>query len=79
MTAHMQHGNKTKENTMNNYSNDMFLVNIDAFKKLMNETISERIDELTEAKSFDIEDYRGDIETMISEYINYNVTVTIEG
>ena len=64
---------------MNNYSNDMFLVNIDAFKKLMNEVISERIDELTEAKSFDIEDHRNDIETMISEYINYNVTVTIEG
>lgn len=27
----------------------------------------------------DIEDYRGEIETMISEYINYNVTVSIEG
>jgi len=28
---------------------------------------------------FQIEDYRDDIETMISEYINYNVTVTLEG
>jgi len=46
---------------------------------LINNQISKRIDALTEAKSFDIEDYRGDIETMISEYINYNVTVTIEG
>jgi|DEB0MinimDraft_3_1074331.scaffolds.fasta_scaffold07491_8 hypothetical protein len=27
----------------------------------------------------DIENYRGEIETMISEYINYNVTVSIEG
>lgn len=29
--------------------------------------------------SISIEDYRDDIETMISEYINYNVTVTLEG
>lgn len=64
---------------MAKYSNDMFLVNVDALKILINDVISERIDALTEAKSFDIEDYRGDIETMISEYINYNVTVTIEG
>lgn len=41
--------------------------------------INTRLDQLTESNSFDIEDYRGDIETMISEYINYNVTVTIEG
>lgn len=33
---------------------------------------------LNQVNSFDIEDYRGDIETMISEYINYNVTVTLE-
>ena len=32
----------------------------------------------TRSDRFDIEDYRGDIETMISEYINYNVTVTLE-
>ena len=50
-----------------------------ALNNLISEKISKRIDALTEAKSFDIEDYRGDIETMISEYINYNVTVTIEG
>ena len=79
MTAHMQHGIKTKENTMTKYSNDMFLVNVDALKILINDVISERIDSLTEAKSFDIEDHRNDIEMMISEYINYNVTVTIEG
>jgi len=41
--------------------------------------INTRLDQLTESNSFDIEDYRGDIETMISEYINYNVSVTIEG
>ena len=45
--------------------------------------ISARFDQIIEAQKsendFDIEDYRGDIETMISEYINYNVTVTIEG
>ena len=41
--------------------------------------INTRLDQLTESNDFDIEDYRNDIETMISEYINYNVTVTIEG
>ena len=64
---------------MTKYSNDMFLVNVDALKILINDVISERIDSLAEAKSFDIEDHRNDIEMMISEYINYNVTVTIEG
>ena len=76
MTAHMQHGNKTKENTMDNRNEDVMLRGLRA---MIHTEISERIDALTEAKSFDIEDYRGDIETMISEYINYNVTVTIEG
>ena len=42
-------------------------------------TIKDRIDQITEASTFDIEDHRNDIETMISEYINYNVTITIEG
>jgi len=50
-----------------------------ALRAIIHTEISERIDQITEAKHFDIEDYRGDIETMISEYINYNVTVTIEG
>lgn len=50
-----------------------------ALRAIIHTEISERIDQITEAKSFDIEEYRGDIETMISEYINYNVTVTIEG
>ena len=76
MTAHMQHGNKTKENTMDNRNEDAMLRGLRA---IIHTEISDRIDQITEAKSFDIEDYRGDIETMISEYINYNVTVTIEG
>lgn len=51
-----------------------------ALRAIIHTEISERIDQITESQnSFDIEDYRGDIETMISEYINYNVTVTIEG
>ena len=50
-----------------------------ALRAIIHTEISERIDQITETKRFDIEDYRGDIETMISEYINYNVTVTIEG
>lgn len=31
-----------------------------------------------EVKNFEIENYRESIETIISEYINYNVTVNIE-
>ena len=50
-----------------------------ALRAVIHTEINTRLDQLTESNSFDIEDYRGDIETMISEYINYNVTVTIEG
>ena len=51
-----------------------------ALRAIIHTEISERIDQITESQnSFNIEDYRGDIETMISEHINYNVTVTIEG
>ena len=41
--------------------------------------VKNHIDQITEASTFNIQDYRDDIETMISEHINYNVTVTIEG
>jgi len=54
-----------------------------ALRAIIHTEISARIDQIVEAQqnenNFDIEDYRNDIETMISEYINYNVTVTIEG
>jgi hypothetical protein len=50
-----------------------------ALRAVIHTEINTRLDQLTENNSFDIEDYRNDIETMISEYINYNVTVTIEG
>lgn len=50
-----------------------------SLRSVIHAEINDRLDQLTENNSFDIEDYRGDIETMISEYINYNVTVTIEG
>lgn len=63
------------ENTMNENAV------LRTLRAMINDEISKRIDVITEAQSndFDIEDYRNDIETMISEYINYNVTVTIEG
>lgn len=55
-------------------------------KRLINDEISKRIDEIAEAQkqeppkepSINIEDYRGEIETMISEYISYNVTISID-
>ena len=54
-----------------------------ALRAIIHTEISSRIDQIVEAQKsendFDIENYRNDIETMISEYINYNVTVTIEG
>ena len=50
-----------------------------ALRAVIHTEINMRLDQLTESKSFEIEDYRNDIEVMISEYINYNVTVTIEG
>jgi hypothetical protein len=49
-----------------------------ALRAIIHTEISERIDQITESKRFEIEDYRGDIETMISEYINYNVSITLE-
>jgi len=49
-----------------------------ALRAIIHTEISNRIEQLTEEKRFEIEDYRGDIETMISEYINYNVTITLE-
>jgi len=62
---------------MDNSNNYNALVRV--LRAIIHAEINERIDQITEAKQFEIEDYRGDIETMISEYINYNVTVTIEG
>lgn len=49
-----------------------------ALRAIIHTEISNRIEQLTEEKRFEIEDYRGDIETMISEYINYNVSITLE-
>ena len=50
-----------------------------ALRAIIHTEISDRIDQITESQNrFDIEDYRGDIETMISEYINYNVSITLE-
>lgn len=55
---------------------------IRVMKRLINDEISKRIDQIVDAQKqepkFDIEDHRGDIETMISEYINYNVTISID-
>ena len=48
-------------------------------RAIVDNEIKNALDERDLSGGFDIEDYRGDIETMISEYINYNVTVTLEG
>jgi hypothetical protein len=49
-----------------------------ALEQRIRDIVDERI-KLALGNSISIEDYRDDIETMISEYINYNVTVTLEG
>ena len=52
---------------------------ISAMRSIIAEEIHNRIKTIEEDETkFDIDDYRGEIETMISEYINYNVTVTLE-
>ena len=55
-------------------------------KSMINKEIDKRVDAIIEAQkqeppkepSIEIYDYRSDIETMISEYINYNVTISID-
>lgn len=47
-------------------------------RAIVDNEIKNALDERDLNSGFDIEEYRGDIETMISEYINYNVTVTLE-
>lgn len=55
---------------------------IEAMGNVLEQRIRNIVDEQVQhalVHSISIEDYRDDIETMISEYINYNVTVTLEG
>ena len=53
-----------------------------ALRAIIHTEISARIDQIVEAQQnenrFDIEDYRSDIDEMIREYINYNVSVTLD-
>lgn len=49
-----------------------------ALRAIIHTEITKRIDEELSPYNFDIEDYRNDIETMISEYVNGNLTVNIE-
>ena len=49
-----------------------------ALRAIIHTEISERIDQITEAKRFDIEDYRGDIEEIMRDFINYNVTINMD-
>lgn len=58
---------------MESYTQAKFVAHLrDVIREVVQEEMGTRSDR------FDIEDYRGDIESMISEYINYNVTVTLE-
>lgn len=60
------------ENTMNEAAV------LRTLRAMINDEISKRIDIITDAKEFEIEDYRSDIDEMIRDYINYNVSVTLD-
>lgn len=53
-----------------------------ALRAIIHTEISARIDQIVEAQQnenrFEIEDYRSDIDEMIRDYINYNVSVTLD-
>lgn len=53
---------------------------IRVMKRLINDEIDKRIAVITDASEnkIEIEDYRSDIDEMIREYINYNVSVTLD-
>ena len=52
---------------------------LEQIKILVDATIKDRMNQMEKESPFEIEDHREAIESMISEYINYNVTVTLEG
>jgi len=68
-----------KENIMDTRDNTLVTTLRGIIKQEIELALYVRDKEPKNESPIDIEDYRGDIETMISEYINYNVTVTIEG
>ena len=47
-------------------------------RNIVDEQVKHALDNYTFDNSVVIEDYRDDIETIVSEYINYNVTITLE-
>ncbi len=49
-------------------------------RAMINDEINKRIAVITDASEnkIEIEDYRSDIDEMIRDYINYNVTVTLD-
>jgi len=49
-----------------------------ALRAIIHTEISNRIDQITEAKEFKIEDYESDINEMIRDFINYNLAVTVD-
>ena len=50
---------------------------INALESMINEAINKRIKEIAD-ESFDINDHRYEIDDMIREYIDANVSVTLE-
>jgi len=49
-----------------------------ALRAIIHTEISNRIDQITEAKEFKIEDYESDINEMIRDFIHYNLAITVD-
>ena len=49
-----------------------------ALRAIIHTEISNRIDQITEAKEFKIKDYESDINEMIRDFIHYNLAVTVD-
>ena len=49
-----------------------------ALRAIIHTEISNRIDQINEAKEFKIEDYESDINEMIRDFIHYNLAITVD-
>ena len=47
-------------------------------RNIVDEQVKHALDNYTFDHTIDINDYEGEIEQMISNYINYNVSITLE-
>ena len=49
-----------------------------ALRAVIHTEINTRLDQLTESNPFKIEDYESEINELIRDYLNYNVSITLD-